>query len=144
MDMKIQIIKAGEFLKSTPTGELDLQASKDGLAQIARYGAHYHDYTVLIDLREVTTSLSNSDIYELGAHLGRYGETFNRRTAILVRSDGDLDKVIVFEDVAQNRGFWVRAFVSFEEAILWLGKAEDVEKLNSPKLDSHRKPGTSV
>jgi hypothetical protein len=125
MNMKIQLIKAGEFLKSTPTGELDLQASKKGLTQIATSGAHLHDYTVLIDLRDVKSSLSNSDVYELGAHLSRYGETFNRKTAILLRAGGDLDKAIIFEDVAQNRGFRVRAFVSFEEAIIWLAVADE-------------------
>jgi len=117
---KLQIIKAGDFIKSTPTGDLDMKASTQGLAQIAAAGAHLHDYTVLIDLREVHSRLSTADIFELAYGLANYGKTFRRKTAVLARPDEDLQKAKSFEDEAQKRGFSVRTFTVFEDAMCWL------------------------
>jgi DNA-binding response OmpR family regulator len=119
-NLKIQIIKAGDFIKSTPTGDLDMKASKEGLAQIAATGTDLHEYTILIDLRDIKSRLSTSDIYDLASDLVRYGETFRRKTAVLVRADEDIGQAAFFESVAQNRGFKVRTFTIFEEAIIWL------------------------
>jgi len=60
---------------------------------------------------------------ELASELAKYGETFRRRTAVLARADHDLDQATFFEDVAQGRGFEVKAFTIFEEAIFWLSSA---------------------
>jgi len=119
-NLKIQIIKAGEFISSTPTGDLDMKASKEGLAQIAAIGADLQNYTVLIDLREVKSVLSTAEIHELASELVKYGKTFRRKTAVLARDDKDIDQATFFEDVAQNRGFSVKAFTVFEDAIIWL------------------------
>ncbi len=117
---KLQIIKSGEFIKSTPTGDLDMKASTQGLEHIAAAGAHLQDYTVLIDLREVVSKLSTADIFELAYGLAKYGETFRRKTAVLSQADEDLQKARSFEDAAQKRGFSVKAFTVFEDAMLWL------------------------
>lgn len=122
-DLRVQVIKAGDFIKSTPTGDLDKAASKEGLAEIAALGADLQGYTVLIDLREVNSRLSTTDIFELASELVKYGETFRRKTAVLARADHDLDQATFFEDEARGRGFNVKAFTIFEEAILWLSTA---------------------
>jgi DNA-binding response OmpR family regulator len=118
--LRLQIIKAGDFIKSTPTGDLDLKASTKGLAQIADAGYDLHDYTVLIDLRDVVSRLSTADIFDLAFGLTKYGETFRRKTAVLARADSDLKQAGLFEDVAQKQGFSVRAFTVFEDAMFWL------------------------
>jgi DNA-binding response OmpR family regulator len=118
--LRLQIIKAGDFIKSTPEGNLDLKASTKGLAQIADAGSDLHDYTVLIDLREVTSRMSTSDIFDLAFELSKYGETFRRKTAVLARPDEELKQAKLFEEVAQKRGFDVRAFTVFEDAMYWL------------------------
>lgn len=119
-NLKLQIVRAGDFIKSTPTGDLDKTASKEGLAEIAVLGADLQGYTVLIDLREVKSRLSTTDIFELASELVKFGETFRRRTAVLARADHDLGQATFFEDVAQGKGFNVKAFTVFEEAIFWL------------------------
>jgi DNA-binding response OmpR family regulator len=118
--LRLQIIKAGDFIKSTPGGDLDLKASMNGLAQIADAGSDLHDYTVLIDLRDVTSRLSMADIFDLAFGLSKYGETFRRKTAVLARPDEELKRAKLFEEVAQKRGFSVRAFTVFEDAMYWL------------------------
>lgn len=120
IQLKIQIVKAGDFIQSTPTGDLDMKASEQGLAQIAATGIELQDYTVLIDLREVTSQLSTADIYDLGSELAQYGKTFRRKIAVLARDDKDLHQATFFENVAHNRGFEVRAFTVFEDAVTWL------------------------
>ena len=118
--LRLQIIKAGDFIKSTPEGNLDLKASTKWFAQIADAGSDLHDYTVLIDLREVTSRLSTSEIFDLAFGLSKYGETFRRKTAVLARPDDELKQAKLFEEVAQKRGFDVRAFTVFEDAMNWL------------------------
>jgi DNA-binding response OmpR family regulator len=119
-NLRLHIIRAGDLIKSTPTGDLDLTASRQGFAQIAATGAELQNYTVLIDLRDVESQLSISDIYDLAFELLKYGETFRRKTAVLVRADQDVDKATFFENTAQNRGFEVKTFTDFEKAIIWL------------------------
>jgi DNA-binding response OmpR family regulator len=123
--LKLQIIKAGDFIQSTPTGDLDMQASKSGFAQIAAAGSVLQEYSVLIDLREVNSRLSTTDIFELATELGTYGETFRRKTAILVRPDDKITQATFFENVAFNRGFAVKVFTVFEEALIWLSSVID-------------------
>jgi DNA-binding response OmpR family regulator len=119
-NIRLQIIKAGDFIKSTPTGDLDMEASTQGLAQIAAAGADLQDYTILIDLRDIKSRLSSADVFELGYNLIKYGETFRRKTAVLARADEDVKQAKFFESVAQTRGFSVRAFTVLEDAMMWL------------------------
>ena len=119
-NLKLQIIKAGDFIKSTPTGELDMKVSKQGFAQIDAAGNELQVYTVLIDLRDVNSKLSIAEIYDLASDLGEYGDTFRRKTAVLARADEDLAQATFFENAAQNRGFEVKTFTVFEDAIIWL------------------------
>lgn len=119
-NLKLQIIKAGDFIKSTPAGDLDMNASRQGLAQIAAAGTDLQDYTVFIDLRDVKSRLSKTDIYVLASELVEFGKTFRRKTAVLARADEDFGQATFFEDAAQHRGFRVKAFTVFEDAIIWL------------------------
>jgi DNA-binding response OmpR family regulator len=134
---KLQIVKAGDFIRSTPTGELDMKASREGLAQIAVSGTDLQDYTILIDLREVISRLWSSEIQELAAGLAKYGETFRRKTAVLVRDDKDIDQAAFFEDVAQDQGFKVRTFTVFEDAIIWLSS---ITQLTEDQSHEHSAP----
>lgn len=127
--LRLQIIKAGEFLRSTPTGELDKEASVRGLAQISAAGSVLQEYTVLIDLRDIKSTLSISDIFELGDNLVKYGQTFRRKTALLARADEDIKQARYFEHVAQSRGFNVRVFTVFEAAMIWLSSVTQLSEV---------------
>jgi len=138
-NLKLQIVKAGDFIRSTPTGDLDMKASKQGLAQIDAAGNGLQDYTVLIDLRDVKSHLSIANVQELASDLLNYGATFRRKTALLVRADKDVDQARFFEMAAQNRGFTVRTFTVFEDAIIWLSSITQLAEDQSPEHSpSHR------
>jgi DNA-binding response OmpR family regulator len=117
---KLQIIKAGDFIKSTPTGDLDMNASRQGFAQITAIGNDLQNYTVLIDLRDVKSRLSTVNIYDLASELAQYGKTFRRKTAVLTRADEGIDQAKFFENASHHLGFDVKAFTVFEDAIIWL------------------------
>lgn len=136
-NLRLQIVKAGDFIRSSPTGELDMEASTQGLERIAAAGHDLRDYAVLIDLIEVRSHLSTSDVFELGYNLVQYGETFRRKTAVLSRPDADDKQVKFFETVAQTRGFSVRAFTVFEEAMTWLST---VTQLTEAHLEGRAAP----
>jgi DNA-binding response OmpR family regulator len=138
-NLKLQIIKAGDFIKSSPTGELDMKVSKQGFAEIDAAGNELQVYTVLIDLREVTSKLSIADIYDLASGLGEYGDTFRRKTAVLARPDENLAQATFFENAAQNRGFEVKTFTVFEDAIVWLSSITQLtEDQSHGYTPSHR------
>jgi GTPase involved in cell partitioning and DNA repair len=105
---------------STPTGDLDMKASRQGFAQITAIGTNLQNYTVLIDLRDVKSRLSTDNIYDLASELVQYGKTFRRKTAMLVRADEDIDQARFFERAAKNQGFNVKTFTVFEDAVIWL------------------------
>ena len=129
-NLKLQIIKAGDFIKSTPSGDLDMNASEQGLKEIASTGTDLRDYNILIDLREVKSRLSSPDIYVLASRLAKYGETFRRKTAVLARGDEDFDQARFFENIARKQGFNVKAFTVFEDAIIWLSSASQIVQNN--------------
>jgi DNA-binding response OmpR family regulator len=133
-NLKLQIVKAGEFIRSSPTGDLTMKVSKEGLEQIDAAGNELHDYTVLIDLRDVKSQLSIANIEELASDLLNYGATFRRKTALLVRDDKDIEQARFFEMAAQNRGFTVKTFTVFEEAIIWLSSVREVEGDQVPQV----------
>jgi hypothetical protein len=116
-----------------------VKAGKQGLAQIDAAGNDLQDYTVLIDLREVKSHLSLANIQELASDLLNYGATFRRKTALLVRADKDIDQARFFEMAAQNRGFMVKTFTVFEDAIIWLSSVSQLtEEESHGHAPSHR------
>jgi CheY-like chemotaxis protein len=130
-NQKLQIIKAGDFIVSSPTGDLDLIASRRALAEIAATGARLQEYGVLLDLRDIKSHLSLGDLYELASELAGYGTAFRRKTALLARDDMGFDQAIFFETAAQDRGFDVKSFTFFEDAVRWLSQVSFIETNHS-------------
>lgn len=122
MPTDIRIIHAHEFLKATPEGKLNLEQSKNLLKEIAVASAHSADYDVILDTRMATSEMRVADLWHLAAELSdHFRKAFSRprKTAVLCPTER-FDQAGFFALCAQNRGFDVRAFTSFEEAYRWL------------------------
>ena len=132
MAVKIKIIRATDFLQVSPEGELDLDASRRLLVAVASAKRPPADFEVLLDLREVEWDLSTTDIWSLAKELGRHGETFRDKLAVLAAPGEAFDQAEFFELCSQNRGYRVEAFSSFEEAIQWLFPAVAVQAGEPP------------
>lgn len=131
MRMKLHIIEAVDFIKSTPAGELDLESSKAVLERVCSAIEDLDNHRILIDLRQAKSVLSTVDVWYLAEELGGYGDCFRRRTAVLLREEGSVDQARFFELTAQNRGHDVQVFVDFEQAVYWLGTVQELDRSNS-------------
>ena len=125
MATKIKIITPSDFMKVTPDGIININTSKQLLADIAKADTPRADYELLIDFRNTQSDLSITNVYELAAELMNHGDTFRRKVALLVLPGMDFDRASFFEICSHNRGFLINAFTDYEKAISWLLLAED-------------------
>jgi hypothetical protein len=117
MPTDIRIIHAHDFIKATPEGHLDLEESKRLLVELT--SASLNDYDIIIDTRKAQSEMSILDLWDLAAELDSLRKDSSRKTAIVCPSER-FDHAGFFARHAQNRGFRVREFTSFEDAINWL------------------------
>jgi hypothetical protein len=122
MPTDIRVVLARDFIRATADGELDFESSKKALTEVASAASHLVTYEILLDTRKTQARTSVADLWYLAAELSSLGTTFCRRTAVLCPIE-HFDNAAFFETCAQNRGFRVKAFASFEEAMDWLQEA---------------------
>ncbi|MCY7421639.1 MAG: hypothetical protein LH478_07850 [Chitinophagaceae bacterium] len=127
MNLNIQLVRQADYIKTSPTGELDMASTKELLRTLAAASSAGEEKPMLVDIRNTSSILKKVDVFELASTLIEYGKTFRRKTAILARDDDSFDRANFFELVAKNRGYNVNAFTSFEEAIIWLAEIQDIE-----------------
>jgi len=120
MPINIRIIHAHEFIKATPEGPLDLEKAKDMLLEITCAAAPLADYEIILDLRKAQAAMSTTDLWYLATALSDLRKAFSRHKTAVLCPLGQFDQAGFFALCAQNRGFTVRAFNSFEDAIEWL------------------------
>jgi hypothetical protein len=118
MPATIRIIHATEFIKATAEGELDLKESKRLLVEIMS-ATDLVDYELVMDTRKAHSSMSVTDLWYLAAEIGNIGKNLPRKTAVLCHPER-FDHAGFFALCAENRGFDVRAFTCFEDAMEWL------------------------
>jgi hypothetical protein len=119
MPSHLTIIRASDFLVATPHGQVDFERSKRILLKIAAASASLVAHEILLDVRDAQIELSAGDLWYLAAELGYPHMPFRGKIAVLCSLAGS-DQADFFALCAQNRGFRVRAFTSFEEAVEWL------------------------
>jgi len=119
MVSNIRIIRAQDFIKATPEGPLDLKRSKELLVEIASASAPEDGCKIVLDTRKAQPGMRTTDLWYLAAELSIVRKAFSRRTAVLCPLEG-FDNAEFFALCAQNRGFQIKAFTSFEDAIEWL------------------------
>lgn len=124
MPVDIRIISAPEFLKVTARGDIDLEESRRLLMEVASAADPLARHEMILDTRQMHSTMSIGDLYALAAELGSFRKTFSRRTAVLCQLDRT-KQAEAFALFASNRGFGVKAFTSFEEAIGWLMSKDD-------------------
>lgn len=125
MQLDIEIVNPTDFIKTTLTGELDIISTKKALAEIADSANEHKLRPIMIDLRNTSSILNKVDLFELGSGLMEYGIAYRKKTALLTRDDDSFERANFFELVARNRGYFVKSFTNFEEAIMWLVDIRD-------------------
>jgi len=120
MDLNIRIIHARDFLKTTPTLEVDLETSKQFFLELARENSAPRQYDLLIDLRYTIGHLSFSDTVEVVKVVIEHRDSFRSKVAILTTPGVKFENAQFAALYANNRGFQVAAFTNFEETMNWL------------------------
>jgi DNA-binding transcriptional LysR family regulator len=123
MTATVKVIHARDFIRATPQGQVYLETAERLLQEIAEAGAGLEDFEVLVDTRRVSGALSPTDLWRLADKLVHYRRTFAHRTAILCPLE-KFDNSAFFALCAENRGFNIRAFTGYEEAMEWLLSGE--------------------
>jgi hypothetical protein len=98
MPHNIKVIQATDFIRAKPEGKTDL------------------DFHVLVDTRRVTGHLTATELWYLADRLGNYRSTFENRTAIIC-PETRFDHSRFLPLCAENNGFNIQAFTSYEEAM---------------------------
>jgi hypothetical protein len=119
MPADVKVIHSSDFIRARPDGEADLQLAEKLLKDIAEAGAGLDDFDILVDTRHLKGRLSVTDLWALAEKLVRFRKTFARRTAVLCPLER-FDHARFFALCAENRGFNMHAFTSYEEAMEWL------------------------
>ncbi|HEX6690120.1 MAG TPA: hypothetical protein VF110_03135 [Burkholderiales bacterium] len=119
MPNNIKVIHASDFIRAQPEGPAHLEEAERLLKEIADASAGLSDFEILVDTRRVTGSLSAPDLWTLAQKLARFRLGAARRTAILCPIE-KFDHSRFFALCAENRGFNIQAFTSYEEAMEWL------------------------
>ncbi len=124
MPTNIRIIHAHDFIVAAPEGMLDLEKSKELLIEVASATVPLGDYGILVDTRRTQMEIPVVGLWQLAVELAKLHMAFSRKTAVLCPSE-HFDHAAFFALCAQNRGFKVNAFTSFEDAIEWLSASGD-------------------
>lgn len=119
MPMNLQIIRANEFIRFGPQGKLNLASSRQALAELAQACRRRRISRALIDAREARSDLTPNDIASLVRAFDAIGFTRDQRLAIL-HVASQTYRARVFTLFANLRGWKVRSFGDFEQALEWL------------------------
>ena len=124
MPTNIRIIHAHDFLKVTPEGRLDFGSSKELLIAVATVTTPLVNHEIILDTRTVQSEMFSTDLYKLVTELGNYRKAFSKKIAVLCPLHR-ITQADFFAYCAQDRGFQVKAFTSYEDAIDWLTEAHE-------------------
>ena len=119
MTTNVKVITARDFIRARPDGHAYLDRAEQLLAEIAQAGDGLDDFAVLIDTREVSGALSATELWTLAEKLVKFRHTFAKHTAVLCPIE-KFDRTRFFALCAENYGFNIRAFTSYEDAMEWL------------------------
>jgi len=121
MTATIRIIHAQDFMKVTPAGWLDRAQSMKLLLEVASDAAELTRFHVILDTREAQSGLSEIDLWFLASELSKHFRDRSQSTRVAVLCNKErFNQAEFFALCANNEGFNISAFTSFEDAHEWL------------------------
>jgi len=127
MPLELQIIRASEFVRLGARDHLNFESSKEALAELARACRKRGVDRALLDLRELAIPakalFTPSELAALVGTFQQAGFGRRQRLAVLYRTDPH-HGARLFAFISSMRGWQVRAFGEFEDAVRWLSETE--------------------
>jgi hypothetical protein len=121
----VKVIQGTEFIRATPEGKAYIEKAEQLLKEIADASAGLEDFHVLVDTRRITGSLTAVELFHLADKLAHYRRTFGHKTAIICPVER-FDHSRFFALCAENKGFNVQAFTTYEDAMEWLLAGDEI------------------
>lgn len=127
MAFQLQVVKTSDFVRLDAQGRPDLERTRQVLEAVARECLTRDVNCALIDVREAQGDLTLTDLFTLVCAFQAMGFRKEHRLAVLHRYTRG-EKAEFFAMCAASRGWNVRAFDEFEDAMAWF--AEPLEEGN--------------
>ena len=142
MSLKLQIIRLHEFIRLGPSGKFDPKGSKAGLALLAAACLKRGILQALLDLRALRPGpepvFSPDDLVSLVSTFREIGFTSRHRLAVLYVIDPH-ERARMFASIARLRGWTVKAFEDFEQAVAWLSDAAPAQPEAQAALSTRKR-----
>lgn len=123
--MELHVIRFREFVRLNARGQLDMAESHAVLSQLAQMCRKRGIDRALLDGRDIQADLTPDELAALVRDLAEMGFTRNQRLALLHKGDPHR-RAALFTLIAKLRGWRIRAFGSFEEAVDWLSSGPEI------------------
>lgn len=137
MPVELQIIRAREFIRLGAQGHLDFETSQETLQALARACRKRGLDRALLDLRALPVPVkplfTPSELAALVETFREAGFGRHQRLAVLYRDDPH-GGARTFAFISRMRGWQVRAFGDFEEALLWLSEEQAGRKQEGQEI----------
>lgn len=134
MPVELQIIRAREFIRMATEGhaqgQFDLTASCAVLAKLATACKRRGIHRALLDVQKARVPLTPTEMASLVNVFREIGFPDDLRLAILHSGD-PFRRARMFALISRMKGWSVRAFGKFEEAMVWLSKNEDKSEIHT-------------
>jgi hypothetical protein len=123
MPLELQVIRASEFIRLSPRGQLNFEASKEALRVLAHACWKRGHGRALLDLRALPVPpkplFTPSQLASLVDTFREVGFCRRHRLAVLYRIDVH-GGARMFAFISRIQGWQVQAFGEFDQALLWL------------------------
>ena len=119
----LHIVKPSDFIRLDGRGKVDVEHSHSVLVRLAKECVERNIDHALLDVRGAHSEMGLSDLYRLARAFPEMGFTENHRLAILHKYNAG-ERAEVFAMFAAERGWNVRTFDNYEEAIEWFSSDE--------------------
>ena len=121
MPVNLHVIKTSDFVCLDGQGRFDVWQSKAMLEQIARTCVERGINCALLDVRDMRTDMTSQDLQLLASAFPSMGFEKDHRLAVLHRFFSN--RADVFAMFANEQGWNVKAFDTYEDAIAWFSES---------------------
>ena len=126
MAYNLRVVKTSDFIRYDGRGQTDRVRSRRILERIAKACVDSEMNCALLDVRDLHSHLELKDLYSLINAFKDMGFRREHRLAILHSYRGT-HKADFFAMCASARGWNVRAFDSFEDAMEWFATEQEIQ-----------------
>lgn len=113
-------------MRATTHGEMEVTAARAFCAATTAYARERDCLKVLIDHRDLIFHLSTMDIFQMNQYAEELGlRRFSRIAFVMSQEKSNRENFRFFENVFVNRGYGVKIFIHYDQALQWLLETTD-------------------